>query len=257
MRRTALRVSLVVAGALVVGPTALVLPGPTWPLWGAGCLLGGVFGVLATARLDGPDAILTLPRILVGFLVPLGWLVVAFQRAETALGFVATPWFVGTLASLAWLVAVVVALDWRTQAHIDELTELVVFEARNPPENRRQLQIAVGFVLVIGVGFAVAGIVFGFADDSGTLYWLLPSMLPVWLPLLTGSDDREVAITDGGVRVERQVHDWDTVDGYELTDDALTITRPRWYHADLSFARPDIEDLSAVTDALDQYVRRV
>jgi|GEM_PF-1302694 len=256
MRRTALRISLVVAAALVVGPAATFLGEPTWPLFGAGCLLGGVCGVAATARLDSPGALLALPRILVGFLLPLGWLVVTVQRAETALGFVATPWFLGALASLAWLVAVVVAFDWQTQERIDGLTELVVFEARNPPENRRQLKVAVGIVLTLGVAFAVGAFVFGFADDAGTIYWLFPALLPVWVPLLTGSDGKEIAITDGGIRVERQVHDWDTVDGYELTDDALTITRPRWYHADLSFDRTDVEDLSAVTDALDEYVQR-
>jgi hypothetical protein len=256
MRRRVLRASLVVAAALVVGPVAVVVPGPTWPLFGAGCLLGGVFGALATVRLDDPRAILTLPRILAGFLLPLGWLTVAVGRAESPLGFFATPWFLGALASLAWLVAVVVAADWRTQERIDSLTEHVVFEARDPPENRRQLKLAAGVVLALGVGVAVGAFVFGLAEDAGTIYWLFPAMFPVWVPILAGSDGKEVAVTDGGVRVERQVHDWDTVDGYELTDDALVVSRPRWYHADLSFDRTDVENLSAVTDALEEYVPR-
>mgnify|MGYP000229967355 CR=1 FL=1 len=256
MRRSVLRACLVVFAALVVGPAALVAGGQTWPLFGAGCLLGGVVGALATDRLEGPDAILPLPRILAGFCLPLGWLVVAVQRAESALGFLATPWFLGALASLAWLVAVVVAADWRTQERIDGLTERVVFEARDPPENRRQLQIAAGIVVVLAVGVAVLGVVFGFGDQVGTMYWLFPALIPVWVPILAGSGGKEVAVADEALRVERQLHDWDTVDGYELTDDALTLSRPRWYHADLSFDRNDVENLSAVTDALDAVLDR-
>jgi hypothetical protein len=174
------------------------------------------------------------------------------RNATTPLGFFASPWFAGALASLAWLVAVVIALDWRTQERIDDLTPLVVFEARDPPENRRQLKVAAGVVLVLAAGVAVLAVVLGQGDSAGTMYWLFPALFPVWIPILAGSDGKEVAVTDGGVRVERQVHDWDTVDGYELTGDALVLSRPRWYHADLSFDRSDIEDVAAVTDALDE-----
>ncbi|QLH78940.1 hypothetical protein HZS55_17290 [Halosimplex rubrum] len=92
---------------------------------------------------------------------------------------------------------------------------------------------------------------FALGGDGGSMYWLFPAMVSVWVPLLADSDGKEVAIADQGLRVERQVHDWTTVDGDELTDDALTLTRPKWYHADLPFDRSDVADLDAVTATLD------
>lgn len=109
-------------------------------------------------------------------------------------------------------------------------------------------------MLAIAAAVAVVSFAFGGADES--MYWLVPTMLPVWIPLLADSDGKEVAVADEGLRVERQVHDWATVDSYELTDDTLVLSRPKWYHADLSFDRGDIEDADAVTAALDDVLSR-
>ncbi|WP_436928850.1 DUF5673 domain-containing protein [Halosimplex halobium] len=253
MRRW-LRASLAAYVALLAAPVATLAPAPTWPSFAAGAILGGAAGFAATATLDGPDAVLTLPRILVGFAAPLGWLWPAWTGATSIPTFLFTPWTGGAAAALAWVVAVVVAADWRTRERIDGLTELAVFEARNPPETRRQTRIAVGVMAVLVV--AAVAVSFALGGDMEFSYWWLPAMFGVWIPILADSDGREVAVADGGLRVERQIHDWDTVDGYELTDDALTVTRPKWYHSNRSFDRGDIEDLDAVTAALDEVLSR-
>ncbi|WP_436910765.1 DUF5673 domain-containing protein [Halosimplex marinum] len=253
MRRW-LRASLVAYAALLTAPVATLAPAPTWPSFAAGAILGSAAGFAATATLDGPEEVLALPRVLAGFALPLGWLYPAWTGATSIPTFVFTPWTAGAAAALAWVVAVVVAADWRTRERIDGLTELAVFEARNPPETRRQARIAVGVMAVLVVAAVV--ISFALGDGSGFSYWWLPAMLPIWIPILADADGREVAVADGGLRVERQIHDWDTVDGYEVSDDALTVTRPKWYHSDLSFDRGDVEDLDAVTAALDDALSR-
>jgi hypothetical protein len=253
MRRW-LRVSLAAYAAVLVAPVATLTPGPTWPAFAAGAVLGGALGFGATATLDGPDEVLALPRVVVGFALPLGWLWPAWNAATSIPSFLFAPWTAGALAVVPWLVAVLVASDWRTRERIDALDERVVFEARNPPETRRQTRIAAAAILGIAIVVAVVSFAVGGAGES--MYWLFPTLLPVWIPLLADSDGKQVAVTDGGLRVERQVHGWDTVDGYELTDDALTLTRPRWYHSDLSFDSGDIDDLDEVTAALDDVLTR-
>jgi hypothetical protein len=248
MRRW-LRLSLAAYVALLVAPAATLAPTPTWPSFAAGAVLGGALGVAATTAVDGPDAVLTLPRVLAGFALPLGWLWPAWTDATSISTFLFTPWVAGALAVLPWFAAGAVASDWRTRERIDGLTERVVFEAGDPPETRRQQKLAVGVVFLVAA--VVAGVSFAVGDDWSSMYWLFPSLLPVWIPIFAGSEGKEVAVADGGLRVERRIHDWDTVDGYALTDDALTVTRPKWYHADRSFDRGDIDDVDAVTAALD------
>lgn len=254
--RRALRLSLAAYAGLLVAPAATLGPGPTWPLFAAGAVVGALASTPVTARLDRPDSVVTLPRMLVGFAVPLGWIVPALDGAESAPDVLFSQWFAGALASLGWLVAVVVAHEWQTRERIDALTERAVFEARNPPETRRQLRIAAGVVIIFAGAVAVGSFAFGFGDDSGTFYWWFPAMVPVWLPIFAGPDGRGVTVADEGLRVERQIHGWETFDGYELTDDALLFSRTGWYRTTLSFDRDDIEDLDAVTAALDEFVER-
>jgi len=254
--RRALRISLTVYAALLVAPIGAFAPAPTWPSVVVGAVLGAVVGLGVTTGLDGPGRLLAVPRALVGLALPLGWLwpVVDGQVGFPAAAF--TPWAVGSLAVLPWLIAVTVAAEWRRRDRVDALTEHVRFEARNPPGTRRQIRIAVGVLLVLSGGTVALVAVLGVGDTSGSLVWMLPAMFSGWLPLFADSDGKEVAVTDGGLRVERQVHDWETIERYELTDDALTLHRPAWYRADLSFDRSDIDDIDAVTGALDRYVGR-
>ncbi|MFB6141349.1 MAG: DUF5673 domain-containing protein [Halosimplex sp.] len=249
--RQALRLVITTYVALLVAPVATLAPAPTWPAFAAGAVLGGAVGYAATATVDYRRGLQSLPVVLGGFVLPLGWLWPAFSGADSAAAFFVSPWFVGALAVVPWFVGVVAAYERRTRDRIDALTERVVFEARNPPRTRRQTKIAAGVVMVTGGAAVVVSVALG-SGDSDFVYWWFPAMLPVWLPILADSDGKEVAVADEGLRVERQVHDWATVDGYELTDDALTLRRPRWYHSDLSFDRGDVENLDEVTAALDE-----
>lgn len=253
MMKRAIRLSLALYAALLVAPIATLFPAPTWPAFAGGAVLGGAFGYGVSGSVDHHSGLGSLPSLLTGFFAPLGWLWPAVEGAESAVSFFLSPWFAGVLAVVPWFVAVVVAYEWRARERIDGLTERVVFEARNPPETRRQVKIAAGVVMVM----KGAGVVMTFALGSGdSVYLWLPLMVPVWIPILVGSDGREVAIADGGLRVERQIHEWEHIDGYELTDDALTVTRPAWYRTDLSFDRSDVEDIDAVTALLDEQFER-
>jgi len=249
MRRW-LRASLAAYVALLVAPAATLAPAPTWSAFAAGAILGGAVGFAATATVDYRRGLGSVPVALVGFVLTLGWLWPAFTGADSVASFFLSPWFAGSLAVVPWFAAVLVAYESRRRDRIDALTERVVFEARNPPETRRQTKIAVGIIAAMTVVVVVVSLVVG-SGDSDVFTWLFPALLPGWIVMLADSDGKEVAVADEGLRVERQIHGWDTVDGYELTDDALTLARPKWYHSDRSFDRGDIENLDEVTAALD------
>lgn len=198
---------------------------------------------------------MAVPRLLAGFALPLAWLWPALDAATSIPTFVFSPWFVGVLAVVPWLAAVAAASEWRTRNRVDQLTELASFQARQPPSERRQVRVAVGVVLLVGIGGAVVSVALAGADSLDALYWTPLALTPLWIAISEG-DGREVAIAEEGLRVDRQVHDWATVDGYELTDDALSITRTEWYRSTLSFDRSDIEDVDGVTAALDERLER-
>jgi hypothetical protein len=253
--RRALRLSVAAYVALLLAPIATLAPAPAWPAFAAGAVLGGALGYAATATTDYRRGLQSLPVALGGFLVPLGWLWPAFTGADSPAAFVVSPWFVGALAVVPWFAAVLIAYESRTRERIDGLTERVVFEARNPPETRRQTKIAAGVIVAMSVVVTVVSFALG-SGDLDFVTWFFPALLPGWIVMLADSDGKEVAVADEGLRVERQVHDWATVEGYEVTDDALTLTRSAWYRDDLSFDRNDIENLDEVTAALDDVLNQ-
>jgi hypothetical protein len=76
-------------------------------------------------------------------------------------------------------------------------------------------------------------------------------------PLFAAKDDeREVAITDAGVKIQMQVHDWETFADYELSDEALALERPARFRSSFTFDRSDIERIEAVEEALRRYLPR-
>lgn len=253
MSDTAVRVSLTAYVTLLVGPVAVVFPGPEWPLFACGLLVGAVAGA-TVSRSTEPEDILSPTRVLVGLALPLGWLVPTVATAESVVDLYLRPWFAGACAAGLWLVAVGFAYHVRQQARIDALNEYVTFEAGPPRETHRQIQRAMGALLVLTGTAVVASALFVGEDVSISSYVWAPAMLPVWIILLTNRTTHEVALAEEGLRVDTQIHDWDSFERYELTDHALEFTREKWYHADVAFARDDIESLDAVSEALDRYL---
>jgi hypothetical protein len=93
-------------------------------------------------------------------------------------------------------------------------------------------------VVVAGVD-AVAGLVPALGGSAAAL------------PAVTA--EREVEVTDEGVRVGRTFHDWETFTGYAVTGEALVLCRPGWRRS-FRFDVEDVEDLEATEDALRRYL---
>ncbi|WP_229113414.1 DUF5673 domain-containing protein [Halapricum desulfuricans] len=252
MRRFALRTTLVLYAALLIAPLGALLPGNEWALSVAASAVGAVVGTVATDARDPETFVHTAPRGLAGVLLPLAWLVPAVTRAESVVSVFVSPWFLGSIAALAWFVALLLGHEVRQHRLQERLTTVVSFEA-GPPENvRRQTKYAVGVFLAATTAIVVAVVLIG-GDAEPTSFVWLPAMLAVWLSLFT-DQKQSVEITDEGIFAQRTLHDWETIDGYERGDDALEITRTDWYRATMRFDPHHIDDIDAVTDALDRYV---
>lgn len=87
------------------------------------------------------------------------------------------------------------------------IAQRLTFTARSAPEIRRQLTLAAGFILavsvIVGVGLPTAT---RETVSVSTFVWL-PAVVHVWIVILRGDDEREVAITDEGLRVRQVFHD--------------------------------------------------
>lgn len=252
MNRLVFRGLLAVYGALLLGPLFALVTGPTWPLFGAGALVGGVLGAAASARVD-PESLLTVSRVVAGFALPFVWVVPIVERVDSIPGLFLSPWFGGLLGAVVWLLAFALASTIRRERRLESVTEHLVFEARPPADTRRQQRVAAGVILAITVGVGVLTFVLD-SDASPSQYVWVFGMLPVWVALLTIQQAREVAITDGGLRIQQSIHGWDSIAGYELTEDALRFTREKWYHSAFEFDRADIDDEAALRTAIERYL---
>jgi hypothetical protein len=250
MRRTALRLTLVVYVALLVAPAATLLPGPTWTLFAAGTVPGAIAGAVVTRKGDAAAWLSTVPRGVAGLLAALLWVVPA-----AASGAILTPWTVGVLAALPWLVALSTASHCRMQDRIEAATTLVTFEARPPRSQRRQMTVAATALVAFGIAVGVAFVLFtGGVENLATLAWL-PGMLSVFVVVLSNRQEREVTITDAGITVQNHLQGWDSIEGFEVTEEAVVFSRSDWYRSSFRFDRDDIDDTDAVEAALNEQLR--
>ncbi|MUV89931.1 hypothetical protein GJ629_08520 [Halapricum sp. CBA1109] len=242
MRRTALRALAVAYVALLVAPLPATVSDPTLPTFAAGGVIGVVLGGAVTDRYDPYDYFESLPRAVVGFVVPFAWVPVGVDSGSELF------WILGLLAALAWVGAAVAAIAVRQQEVRERVTTIVSFAARPPAKTRRQTQIAVG----VFAALAVAGIavMLYLGGDIEPTTWL--TLTPVWIVALFSENEQAVAVTDEGLLVQGSLQRWETVAGYELTDEQLVVERTKWYHGDRTYDPSDIEDIDAVTDALDR-----
>jgi len=250
MRRNALRFTLIAYVALLVAPAATLLPGPTWALFAAGTVPGAIVGAVVTRQGDAAAWLSTVPRGVAGLLVALFWVVPA-----VASGSILARWSLGVLAVVPWLVALATASHCRMQDRIEAATTLVSFEARPPPSERRQMTVAAAALVAFGIAVGVAFVLFTSGiDNLATLAWL-PGSLSVFVIVLSNRQKREVAVTDAGLMVQNQLHDWDTIEGFEVTDDAVVFSRTDWYRSSFNFDPNDIDDIDAVEAALNEQFR--
>lgn len=253
MRVDPLRATLTVYAAILLGPVPVTaIPG--WPSFALGAVLGGVIGAIVVRRMDLPEAILTLPRTVIGFTLPLVWLIGAGLQAGTPTAFFLSPLFGGSLAAPIWLVAVIIAIETRKQARLDAMETAMTFEARLPPTQRRQLRLAVGALAGV-VAVAIVVLLAVDADVSWSAFVWLPGMIPVWLLTMRGGTARTVRIADVGLVVEQSIQDWETIRGAEVTAEALVVRRAGWYRPSLAFDCEDLDDSDAVVAAIAERAR--
>jgi hypothetical protein len=253
MRFEALRPAVIVYAALVLGPLPVLAPVSPWPSLALGVVLGGGIGAIAVRRIELPGAVLTLPGILAGFVLPLVWLIPLASRAETLLDFFFSPFFVGASAALVWLLTVIIASERRKRARLDTMSTTMTFEARPPPAQRRQQRLAVGTLAVL-VGVAIVTVVVIDSDAQLSAFVWLPAMIPVWLQLIQGETTHSVTVADIGLGIEKSIHEWETIKGVDVTDEALVVRRTDWYRTSLQFDREDIENSDAVVRAINEHV---
>lgn len=254
MRTAVLRAALVAYVALVCAPLAAVVPGPSLPLLAGSLLLGAVLGAVLTARFDPMSWFETYPRGLTGFLPPVAWFAVALATGPTPDGVAVSPWFAGAVAVVPWLLAVAAASYCWTKDRIENATVDVTFEARPPSALRNEYARAGAVVVGLAVLGGVVSVALGGGLDENTLLTWLPAATVVWVVLLDGQDPSTVRITDAGVAVGETLHRWETIEGYSVGEGELSLSRTKWYHSRLRYDCEDIDDLDAVTAALDEHL---
>lgn len=255
MRLEPLRPAVIGYAALVFSPLAVFAPVSPWPSFGLSVVLGGGIGTIVARRIELPGAVLTLPRILAGFVLPLVWLVPLASSAETPFDFFFSPFFVGASAALVWLIAVIIASETRKRARLDTMSTTMTFEARSPPAQRRQARLAVGTLAVL-VGVAIVTALVIDADAQLSAFVWVPAMIPVWLQILRGETTRSVTVADIGLVVDKSIQDWETIQGADVTDEALVVRRTEWYRPNLQFDRDDVENSDAIVQAINEHVGR-
>lgn len=137
-----------------------------------------------------------------------------------------------------------------TTAALAGTTEITEWEGRWP---QRWRWIAIGAMIIAILG-SVAGIIAQLVfnvDWGGYLY----AVMVLWSPLAGVTNPRTFRVTDAGLVVERPMlhrfRPWTVFTGYSLNDEALVIYREGWWRQNLRCDRDDIDDIDAVTAALD------
>jgi hypothetical protein len=239
-------------GLLAIPALRAVVGGPVGLAGYAGTFLG-VFAVAfagARSARDLEDSIAGWRSLLA--LVPpvaaFGWFVSRAVDADV----VEWAYAVGAVAVLPAVGALLFAREVRLRARTERVRELARFEARSPPSTRRGVVVAYA-VLFGGVLFVGGALVFLSGVESvGTL---APALGGGAAGIAGIDGEREVRITDEGVRIGRVFREWDGLSGYAVTDEALVLRRPGWRRS-LRFDRDDVEDLEDVERALGRYLPR-
>lgn len=143
--------------------------------------------------------------------------------------------------------------------------------ARWPVTQRRWITVPVGGIVLLSVAVifyvaskAITNEPAGTVEVLGSIFaanvLILYEQIELLLPGIL--KDRRYEVTPAGLFISDDMNDflflkflrWDTVTGYTVTDDALVLHWRAWWRPAIRCALEDIEDIEAVTDALDQYL---
>lgn len=158
---------------------------------------------------------------------------------------------VSVLAGIGVPVSAALIRSKRLRERADPVATVTVGTADGT--DRRHLAGVVVFVVAV----AAVG-VFVLVEETaggGALITAMSGASTALLPLLDG--ERELAVTDVGLRIDRSVTRWAAFAGYRVTDDAVVLVGERWYRPDRRFDLEGIEDVELLTDALSRYLPRL
>jgi len=247
--------------ALVLSPAVLLavsVAGWTEPAVLYGAFLATGVGALALAGLVFSSRPGLAPRLGSS---PLAW-VPAALGVVVAAGALATfeygggisviGVFLGLFAALGGLALGGLAYSRYAAAVLESAAEQLAFEAGWPTTARNRLYAVAGVVAGLSAIGWVAGVVAG-PDWLATL-----GQLGFSLGLVTSvaARSRTYRVTSAGLAVDEplrtRVVPWSAFEGWDRTDDAIVVRRPR--RVDVRVAADDLEDPDAVADALARYL---
>ena len=247
--------------ALVLSPAVLLavsVAGWTEPAVLYGAFLATGVGALALAGLVFSSRLGLAPRLGSS---PLAW-VPAALGVVVAAGALATfeygggisviGVFLGLFAALGGLALGGLAYSRYAAAVLESAAEQLAFEAGWPTTARNRLYAVAGVVAGLSAIGWVAGVVAG-PDWLATL-----GQLGFSLGLVTSvaARSRTYRVTSAGLAVDEplrtRVVPWSAFEGWDRTDDAIVVRRPR--RVDVRVAADDLEDPDAVADALARYL---
>jgi hypothetical protein len=251
----------ILAIAYGVGAVGLDL-GPWWAAV-AIALLSGVVGGIAGGRttydrsvpdrIHGPVGVALFVGVPVAFLVVvLAYLVLVPSPTDA----ITSVLFAGAVSStVGGFVVLVANLPlWKATVQSSS-TAYASWSARQPPTKRRRNKYAAGVLVVLGVGYLGAPLLFNLSLDSEMTNWWVV-LAPLTALFASVENEREVEVRDGGLLMDTSLVAWDDLDAVELTDQALVLHRAsRFFERADRFDREDIDDLDGAVDALARFLK--
>ena len=221
----------------------------------AGLAIAGATALAATAVADLLNRVASLPAAAALTLPPLAYIpymIIADIEAEAVVT------IAGLLALVPGIAVLLAAAGIRNRRLRARATEHAVVTTGDDDDDsgisRPVVLAAVGGIGLIVVAVAVPILAFDGFDGSSTLFTSLTGLSSLFF--LFDNDSHELAVTDGGLRVNSSITPWDDLGSYRLTDDEIKIDRAKWWLPSRDFDREEIGDDAAFIDALEEYLPR-
>ena len=221
----------------------------------AGLAIAGATALAATTVADLLDRVASLPAAAALTLPPFAYIpymIIADIEAEAVVT------IAGLLALVPGIAVLLAAAGIRNRRLRARATEHAVVTTGDDDDDsgisRPVVLAAVGGIGLIVVAVAVPILAFDGFDGSSTLFTSLTGLSSLFF--LFDNDSHELAVTDGGLRVNSSITPWDDLGSYRLTDDEIKIDRAKWWLPSRDFDREEIGDDAAFIDALGEYLPR-
>ena len=221
----------------------------------AGLAIAGATALAATTVADLLDRVASLPAAAALTLPPFAYIpymIIADIEAEAVVT------IAGLLALVPGIAVLLAAAGIRNRRLRARATEHAVVTTGDDDDDsgisRPVVLAAVGGIGLIVVAVAVPILAFDGFDGSSTLFTSLTGLSSLFF--LFDNDSHELAVTDGGLRVNSSITPWDDLGSYRLTDEEIKIDRAKWWLPSRDFDREEIGDDAAFIDALEEYLPR-